>query len=43
MKKLFSAVASLAMISSTFVGSAAMAQTGTYTGTADVFKPTFPK
>lgn len=38
MKKIFSAVASFAMISSTFVGGAAMAQTGVYTGTADVFK-----
>lgn len=38
MKKLFSAVASFAMIGSAFAGSTAMAQTGVYTGTADVFK-----
>ncbi len=38
MNKFTSSVAALAMIGSGFVGSAAMAQSGTYTGTADVFK-----
>lgn len=38
MNKFTSAVASLALIGSAFAGSTALAQTGTYTGTADVFK-----
>ncbi len=38
MNKFTSAVAAMAMIGAGFVSSAAMAQSGVYTGTADVFK-----
>lgn len=38
MNKVTSSIAALAMIGSACVSSAAMAQSGTYTGTADVFK-----